>query len=47
MENKKRWIYLIIAIIIIFILLFATSMVGVTVLDTQSINNITLQINIT
>jgi hypothetical protein len=47
-EEKKNniWIYAII-LLIILILIMSMSMIGITVLDSNSLNNITLQVNIT
>ena len=46
-EKKKVLIYWIIGIVILLIILFASSMINITILDPLPFNNITLQINIT
>lgn len=46
-KDNKKALYLIATIIIALIILISTGMVNVTVLDPQSISNITLQINLT
>lgn len=46
-KDNKKLLYWAIGITILFVLILASSMIGITVLDPQSLNNVTININIT
>jgi len=45
--GDKKWIYITVAVCILLIAIMSMSMVNVTVLDPQALENITIHVNIT